>query len=58
LRFFFDTDEIDGFEEDTLLMKLRRRVDLKIELHAFARSDFETADPFVNGIIRDGKRLL
>jgi hypothetical protein len=41
-----------------LLMKLRRRVDLKIEPHDFARSDFETTAPFVNGIIRDGKRLL
>ncbi len=58
LAVFFDSDEIDGFEEDALLMKLRRKVDLKIEPHAFARSDFDQADPFVNRIIRDGKRLL
>lgn len=58
LAVFLDSDEIDGFEEDALLMKLRRRVDLKIEPHAFARSDFDQSDPFVNGIIREGRRIL
>ncbi len=57
LAVFLDTDEIDGFEEDALLMKLRRRVDLAIEPHAFARKDFDEADPFVKEIITTGRRI-
>jgi len=37
LAIFLDTNESDGFEEDAMLMKLRRKVDLRIEPHYFYR---------------------
>jgi len=58
LAIFLDTNEIDGFEEDAQLMKLRRKVDLRIEPHAFARTDFDESDPIVKEIIRTGQRII
>ena len=58
LSIFLDTNEIDGFEEDAMLMKLRRKVDLRIEPHAFAKADLEQPDPLVNEIIMTGQRII
>jgi len=58
LAIFFDKDDIDGFIEDVQLMHLRRKVDLRIEPHSFARSDFKERDPFVKQIISSGERLI
>ena len=51
LAIFLDINERDGFEEDALLMKSRRKVDLKIEPHAFTYADLEQPNPLVNEII-------
>lgn len=58
LRYFFDTDNVDGFLEDVKLMHLRRKVDLRIEPHSFARSDFVETNPFIKEIITTGKRII
>jgi predicted nucleotidyltransferase len=58
LAVFLDQDELDGFEEDALLMKLRRKVDLRIEPHAFARSDFDLSIPLVKEIVEQGERIV
>ncbi len=58
LAIFLDTDDIDGFLEDVKLMHLRRKVDLRIEPHSFARSDFDEANPFVKEILATGKRII
>ncbi len=58
LAIFIDKDEIDGFEEDALLMKLRRKVDLRIEPHTFARTDFDLSNPYVKEIVKTGERII
>lgn len=58
LAVFWDKDVIDGFEEDIQLMKLTKNIDLRIEPHSFARSDFEEPDPFVKEIIERGERIV
>ena len=58
LAIFLDLDDLDGFEEDALLMKLRRKVDLSIEPHAFARSDLDQTNPYIEEIITTGERIL
>ncbi|MCX5886189.1 MAG: nucleotidyltransferase domain-containing protein [Proteobacteria bacterium] len=58
LAIFLDTDEIDGFEEDALFMKLRRKIDLRIEPHSFAKTDFDQTNPVVKEIIKTGERIL
>lgn len=58
LAIFLDLNELDGFEEDALLMKLRRKVDLRIEPHVFARIDYDQSDPLVKEIIRTGRRII
>ena len=55
---FLDTDNVDGFLEDVKLMHLRRKVDLRIEPHSFARSDFDETNPFIKEIITTGKRII
>lgn len=55
---FLDKDEIHGFDDDALLMKLRRKVDLDLEPHAFAKSDFDHSNPFIREIINTGKRII
>ncbi len=39
------------------LMKLRRKVDSRIEPHPFRESEFDTSNPVVNEIIKYGKEL-
>ena len=58
LAIFLDQEEIDGFREDVELMRLRWDVDLSIEPHAFARSDFDETDPYVKEIIETGERIV
>ena len=49
---------MDGFDEDVLLMKLTREVDLRIEPHSFAKTDFDLTNPYVREIIETGKRIM
>jgi len=58
LAVFLDRDEIDGFDEDVLLRKLRWDIDLRIEPHSFARSDFDDMDPHIKEIIETGERII
>src|SRR4030067_3514955 len=46
LAVFLEKEDLDGFEEDPQLMKLRRKVDIRIEPHPFARSDFDETNPY------------
>jgi hypothetical protein len=39
-------------------MRLRWDIDLNIEPHAFARTDFDESDPFVNEVITKGERII
>ncbi len=55
---FLNKTDIDSFREDLKLMRLRRKVDLRIEPHAFARSDYKEADPFIKEIITKGMRII
>ena len=55
---FLDQDDIDGFDEEVMMRKLRRGIDLDIEPHAFARTDFDETDPFVGEIVRTGERII
>jgi len=58
LAVFIDKEDINSFDENLQLMKLTRNVDLSIEPHSFARTDFDEPDPFVNEIIRTGERII
>ncbi len=58
LAIFFNQANIDSFHEDLKLMRLRRQVDLRIEPHAFARSDLKQPDPFVKEIVTKGTRII
>jgi len=58
LAVFLNKNDIDGFREDLLLMRLRRKVDLRIEPHSFARSDFKQPDPFIREIVAKGTRII
>lgn len=58
LAVFLDKDDTDGFEDDVILMKLRRKVDLSIEPHAFAKTDFDQSNPYIREIISTGERII
>lgn len=58
LAIFWDKEDINGFDENLELMKLTRDVDLSIEPHAFAKTDFDDPDPFVTEIITTGERII
>ena len=58
LAIFWDKDDIDGFDEDLQLMRLRWDVDLRIEPHSFAKTDFDETNPFVKEIIKTGERIV
>jgi|GEM_PF-3844212 len=53
-----DRDDIDGFDKDVLLRKLSCDVDLRIEPHSFARTDFDETDPYIKEIVETGERIL
>ncbi|GAG66496.1 unnamed protein product [marine sediment metagenome] len=53
---------IDSFGGDImdiffLLLKLRRNIDIRIELHPFKVKDFNDSNPFACEIIRTGKKI-
>ncbi len=47
-----------SFDMQIRLMKLRRKIDLRIEPHPFDESDFNSSNPFANEIIRTGKKII
>ncbi len=58
LAIVLEKEDLDGFEEDAQLMKLRRKIDMRIEPHSFARSDFDETNPYIKGIIESGERII
>ena len=58
LAVFWDKEDIDGFNEDVQLMKLTKKIDLHIEPHSFARSDFDDTNPYIKEIITTGERMI
>ncbi|MDR4504901.1 MAG: nucleotidyltransferase domain-containing protein [Candidatus Scalindua sp.] len=58
LAIFLEKNDLDGFEEDSTLMKLRRIVDLRIEPHPFAKTDFDETNPYIREIIKTGERII
>jgi len=58
LAVFWDKENIDGFEEDAQLLKLTKYVDLRIEPHSFAKTDFDESDPYISEVIKSGIRIL
>lgn len=58
LAVFWDKEDIDGFDEDVQLMKLSKNIDLRIEPHSFARSDFDETNPYIKEIISTGERII
>ncbi len=47
----------DVIDDQLLLMKLRRKVDLRIEPHPFLLEEFSTDDPYVKTIIETGEEI-
>jgi len=58
LAVFLDKEDIDGIKDDVELMRLRWDIDLNIEPHAFARTDFDESNPFIKEIIATGERIV
>jgi predicted nucleotidyltransferase len=58
LAVFLDQDDLDGFDEDVKLMKLRRNIDMRIEPHTFAKSDFDETNPYIKEVISTGERIV
>ena len=48
----------DVIDDQLLLMKLRRKVDLRIEPHPFLIEEFSDDDPFVKIIIETGEEIV
>ncbi len=55
---FWDKDEIVEFNGNVRLMRLRWDVDLRIEPHAFARTDFDEKNPYGKEIVETGERII
>ncbi len=53
------SDDFTGkiIDDQWLLMKLRRKVDLRIEPHPFLSREFDKTNPFVREIIETGIRV-
>lgn len=47
----------DCIDDQFLLMRLRRKVDISIEPHPFLSKDFTDSNPFAREIIKTGKRV-
>jgi uncharacterized protein len=58
LAVFLDMEDIDRIKEDVELMRLSWDIDLNIEPHAFARTDFNETNPFIKEIIETGERII
>lgn len=48
----------DPVEDMLKLMRIRRKVDMRIEPHPFKSSDFELSDPYIQEILETGIRIL
>ncbi|MCX6150397.1 MAG: nucleotidyltransferase domain-containing protein [Ignavibacteriales bacterium] len=48
----------NGYDELINLMKLRRKINLKIEPHPFDYNDFNESNPFTCEILRTGIKLV
>ena len=48
----------DAVDDTFRLMKSRRKIDLRIEPHAFLPSDFHEENPFAAEIMRSGIRIV
>lgn len=48
----------DVIDDQLLLMKLRRKVDTRIEPHPFVEEEFSMDDPFVKTIIETGEEII
>lgn len=53
----------DDFSDDTIedtlkLMKLRRKIDNRIEPHLFNSNEFDSANPFVREILETGIKIM
>lgn len=48
----------DSIEDTFRLMKTRRKIDLRIEPHAFLPSEFHAGNPFAAEIMRTGIRIV
>jgi len=58
LAIFLEKEDLDGFEEDSKLIKLRRKVDMRIEPHLFAKLDFDETNPYIKEIVKTGERII
>ncbi len=47
LAVFRDKDDIDGFTQDVQLLKFTINVDLRIQPHSFAKTDFDRTNPYI-----------
>lgn len=47
----------DVIDDQLLLMKLRRKLDLRIEPHPFLTEEFSTDNPYVKTIIETGEEI-
>jgi len=48
----------DVIDDQLLLMKLRRKVDTRIEPHPFVEEEFSMDNPFVKTIIETGEEII
>ena len=48
----------DPVEDMLKLMRIRRKVDMRIEPHPFKSSDFQLSDPYIKEILETGIRIL
>lgn len=58
LAVFLDEDDIDGYDEAVEMMHIRRDINIDIEPHAFARTDFDETTPLIREIITTGERII
>lgn len=58
LAIFLDKEDIDGIKDDLELMQLRWDIDLNIEHHAFAKTDFDETNPYIKEIVTTGERII
>ncbi len=48
----------DPIEDTFMLMRIRRKVDNRIEPHPFKSSEFDKSDPFVKEILSTGIKII
>lgn len=48
----------DPVEDMLKLMRIRRKVDMRIEPHPFKSSDFELSNPYIQEILKTGIKIL